>query len=130
MATKQATEHNYYVIVPVLNAGSLDRLVAVLVKRGYKVGPLASNHTAYLTTDENLVTLITVNVWKHVPNDIADPRTAVFDDIKDILKVIEAKYIMLWVGEPMMCNWGLGNVKKSEKTVAFGDAEIPKKDLN
>jgi hypothetical protein len=126
---KTTQEHRYYLLVPLLTAPSVDRAIAVLVKRGYKVGPLSSNRTAYLTGEDNAVTILALELTGHVPSDSKDPRGHVYEEVKDVLKVIEAKYLMIWIGDPCMCNWAMGNVKKTDAAVV-GIVEPDKKSMN
>lgn len=114
MGDKKKVEHNYYILLPVMSEASVDRVIAVMVKRGYKVAPLSSKGAAYLAGEKNLVTIATLNVWKAIDADEEDPMNVVTEDVKDILKVIDAKFYMLFVSEPVNCRWALGNLKQDD----------------
>lgn len=135
MADKKAPvalkEHNRYLIIGLMMPGSVDRVIAVLVKRGYTVAPLSSARSAYLAADDNMVTLLTLNITGAVPEDVKDPSNHIYEDVKDVLKVTSTKHYMMYLGEPAGCKWGLGNVTK-EATDALNVTpyRTPGKDVN
>jgi hypothetical protein len=104
-------EVKHYAIIPLMVASAMDKIIAVLVKRGYTVAPLASSKKAYISEDGNLTTILALDLKKTIPDDGKESRTVISDDLKDVLKVTSTRYYMLVVGEVQgMFTWMIGNV--------------------
>lgn len=104
-------EVRHYAIIPLMIASSMDRVISVLVKRGYTVGPLASSKKVYATQDGNCVTILALDLRKTIPDDGEESRNVILDDIKDVLNVTNTRYYMITVGELNgLFTWTVGNV--------------------
>lgn len=102
-------ERHYYLVVPLLGESTVDRIVSVLVKRGYTVGPLASSRKAYHTAPNNIVTLLALNVSRYVKPDT--DISIIYDDIVDVMNVVKAKYLSIWLSDPVStASFQVGNV--------------------
>lgn len=107
--SETTVEKHYYLVIPLLSESVVDRIVSVLVKRGYSVGPLASSRKAYFSTTNNVVTLLALNIAKYVKPD--DDIGLIYDDVVDILYVVKAKYLSIWLSDPVSnAQFQVGNV--------------------
>jgi len=121
--------YNYYLIIPLLTELASDRVISVLVKRGYVVSSLSVTEKVCLTEENNVVAILSLNIKKSLPSNTKDPREVVRLDVKDVLMVTKTKYYMLWIGEPMTCNWDIGNMKVSNLE-DVGPYRTSAKDMN
>lgn len=107
--SEETIQKHYYLVIPLLSESVVDRIISVMVKRGYSVGPLASSRKAYHTTKNNIVTLLALNVAKYVNED--DSIRVIYDDIVDVLNVVKAKYLSIWLSDPVSnAQFQVGNV--------------------
>lgn len=106
-------DRHYYLVVPLLSESVVDRIISVLVKRGYSVGPLASSRKAYFGSENNLVTLLALNIGRYTDEQEADYMGKVYDDVLDVLDVVKAKYLAIWLSEPInSAHFNVGNVTR------------------
>lgn len=106
-------EKRYYLVIPLLAEGIVDRIISVLVKRGYFVGPLASSRKVYFGGDNNVVTLLALNVSRTHKKDEADAIGKTYDDVVDVLKTVKAKYLCVWLSDPVSnAHFNVGNVTR------------------
>lgn len=110
MNAEKMVTHYYYLLVGLMMKERVDQVVSALVKRGYFVGPLSSDSKVYSTCDDNVCTILHLQLTKKLPSSVTNPREIVFDDIKRVLSVTDTKYYMMWLGEPTSCNWSVGNI--------------------
>lgn len=113
-------EFTFYLLVGLLMESYVDKVISVLVKRGYTVAPLADSGKAYTAVDKNVCTIAQLLLKKNMPEDTKDGYQVVMKDVKDVLEVIKAKWFMSWVGQPEMCTWALGNVILEDDRVNQG----------
>lgn len=107
--SETSVEKHYYLVLSLLSESVVDRIVAVLVKRGYTVGPLASSRKAYFGAPGNLVTLLALNIAKYVKED--EDIGTIYDDVVDVMYVVKAKYLSIWVSDPVAnAQFQIGNV--------------------
>ena len=64
--------YNYYLIIPLLTELASDRVISVLVKRGYVVSSLSVTEKVCLTEENNVVAILSLNIKKSLPSNTKD----------------------------------------------------------
>lgn len=118
---------NYYVLIALVTDESADIVTAGLVRKGFQVKPLSVTKKHVTRADDNLVNILNLDVQILVGDDVTEPRLHVFDSIKKMLHDASIPYYMMWIAEPCMCTWDVGNImrKKIEIGNAYREAVIP-----
>jgi hypothetical protein len=115
---KTYVSRDYYLHVAVMVERSIDRVIAVLVKRGYTVGPLSKDLKTHISNENNVATLLSLRVTAVVDSADKSPLLTVFADIRDVLKVTDIKFFAATISEPIASSWILGNVVKAPEVTA------------
>lgn len=114
----------HYLIAGLLTESSVDRVISVLVKRGYTVGALEDSGRPYMTRENNLVVCMHLVLDKKVPETLEDSRTFILNDVIDVFEVTNTKYLLVWMGDvgTSGMSWNLGNVTRDpvEEKVNMG----------
>lgn len=107
------SEVTYYVWVNTITDVYTESLVGRLVRRGWRVAPLASSLS--LHNEDNMSTLIAFTIAR-TPKNAEDEVTApkVLEEVKDVLKRLKMRYHSVIVTQPVGCTWVLGNITQSE----------------
>lgn len=128
MAANGLSEVNLYVWLTIANDTFTEQIVGRLVRRNWKV--VALGNTLSLRSEDNLATLLAFSISKTPKDTKLDSEVTqakALDEIKDILKRLDARYYSLVVTQATGCTWCLGNLTKS---LVESDATQQKRGLN
>lgn len=101
---------SFYIWVNLLTPSSIDKIIVILVKRGYDVGPLEATRKPYREEDNNLNCVLALNIGRTFAETELKPLSIVYEDLSDILTFTKTKYFSFNISEPANCTWKLGNV--------------------
>jgi hypothetical protein len=117
----------FYVWVTMISEPNAERLVGKLVRRNWKVQALG-NHLV-LHSQESPCALVAISLSRTEPLKKGEEvgYTAVLEEVKDVLKRLDVKYMNLIVTESTGCTWCLGNINLTQEKKQL---EEEKKGLN
>lgn len=98
----------YYVWINALTSSYAEAIVGRLVRRNWHVGALGSNLVIH--SDDKPSSLVAFSVQKTLKEDETITYSTVFEEVKDVLKVLKAKYFSMVITESTGCTWQLGNI--------------------
>lgn len=112
--------YSYFMTLPLMVEGAMDRIIAVLVKRGYTVSGGFKDAT-YLSQPGNVVVLFALNLSRQFSEKELEAEVAVYiqNDVLDILEITKTRYYFLNIRDNNNINiskYTLGNISVELRT--------------
>lgn len=103
----------YYVYVTALIPTYEDMIIAGLVKKGYRVGPLAETNEVTVTTPDSICAIIALrlDVNDDEGDTIVHSAAELHEKIEAALQELKIFYYSLIVTESADCCWNISNIR-------------------